>query len=79
MEPERAFPQFQEPATCTCPEPDHSSPCPIPRHEYSPLTQVWVFQVVFLLQVSPPTPSIHLSFLHTFHNPAYLILLDFIT
>jgi len=31
MEPESSLPQSQEPATCSYPEPDQSSPCP-PSH-----------------------------------------------
>jgi len=33
METEFSLLHFEETVTCTYPNPDHSSPCPIPLHE----------------------------------------------
>jgi len=84
MEPEGSLPHLQEPATCPCPEPDQSNPCPpsipIPEDtsQYYPPMYAWVFHVVSFPQVFPSKPCVHL-FLICATCPLHLILLDMIT
>jgi hypothetical protein len=74
MEPGRTLPHSQEPATCPCPEPAQSSPCPIAILEdtfqyYAPI-YAGVSQVVTLPQVSLPKSCMHLSLpLYMLHAP----------
>ena len=68
MEPEGSLPRLQESATCPCPEPAQSSPCPsIPLPEcpsqYYSTIYAWVFQMVSVplscLHQNPGHPSIY--------------------
>ena len=73
MEPEVSLPHLQVWNTCPYPEPDQSISCPPSPHSlpedpssyYTPI-YAWVFQVVSILQVSPPL-CIRLS------SPPYLL------
>ena len=85
MEPEGSLAHSEEHAACSYPHPDQSSPSlPIPLLEdpfyyYLPI-YAWVSQVVSFRQVSPPKPSMQLSYLPCVPNVPLpsLILLDFV-
>ena len=84
METEVSLPRLQVPATCPCPVPEHSSPCP-PSHflkihlnvtlPSTPGSPKWSLSLRFPHQY--PVYASPLSVRATF--PAHLILLDFIT
>ena len=63
MEPEGSVPRLQMTATCPCPKPDQSRPCPLPEDPswYNPPIYAWVFQEVFFPHVSPPKLCMQLS------------------
>ena len=62
IEPEGSLPHSQQPITCSYPEPDRSSPCPIPflSHSFSYYSPIYilVFHVVSFPQVSLPYNTI---------------------
>jgi len=72
METESSLLRLQERATCPYPEPDQSSPYPIPfpddPSQYYPLIYAWLFPVDSLPQVSPLKNWMHPSSTHPSHS-----------
>jgi hypothetical protein len=79
MEPEISLPCLQEPAACTCPEPDSSIPhLPILFFHYHFLICAKIFKTVPFLQFSQPN-LLCISLFMCATCSAYLILLDLVT
>ena len=82
MQPEGSLRSLQESATCTCPQPDQSSPCH-PSYLRSILilpSHLRLGLMVSFPEVSPPKPCIQLSLtLHVPHAPVTSIPLDSIS